>query len=136
MASFFGANYANTILEDLFDGAYIGLCTDDTEPTAAGGNITEPSGNNYSRREASYGAFTASGGTIANTAYLYFDEATASWGNIKYIIVCDAATGTGDHVRYVGELSSSITVNANTVPLFRPGNFSVTITAVTPSQSA
>ena len=134
MASFFGANYANTILTNLFTNAYIGLST--TAPTAAGGNVTEPSGNGYGRVAANSGSFSASGGIITNGSYIYFEEATASWGTITHIIVCDSATGDGDHVLYVGELTSGITIAANTVPLFRPGAFSVTITDVSPSQSA
>ena len=134
MASFFGANYANTILADLFDGAYIGLST--TTPTASGGNITEPSAaNGYKRLAAAGGEFTASQGTITNTEYLYWPEATASWGSISHIIICDSATLTdvGNHVRYVGELTNAITVAQYTVPLFRPNALAVTITDVSPS---
>ena len=130
MASYITSNYANTILGNMFSGAYIGLST--TEPTKAGANITEPAtANGYARVAASQGGFIALSGTIRNANYVYFPEATASWGTVTHLIVSGSSSrssGTDSSLRYVGELTASVAVGANTVPLFRPNALSVTIT--------
>ena len=130
MASYITDSYANTILSNMFSGAYIGLST--TEPTKAGANITEPAAaNGYARVAASAGSFSASGGTIKNTKYIYFPEAAAAWGTVTHLIVSGSSarsSGTDSSLRYVGELTASVAVGANTVPLFRPNALSVTIT--------
>ncbi len=127
MASFFSTAYIGTILTSLFSGAHIALST--TEPTAAGGNITEPSASDgYARVAASSGGFAVSNGAISNGNYLYWPEATASWGTVRYIALMSAANG--GTMRYAGEITPSggVAVGANTVPLFRPGALSVAIT--------
>lgn len=71
---------------------YVGLST--TTPTAAGGNVTEPSGGAYARvamPAASWGS--ASNGTITNTAAINFPTATAAWGTVVSVVVFDAASG-------------------------------------------
>lgn len=121
----FTSSYADTILKDLFSGAYIALST--TTPTAAGGNVTEPSGNGYARAAASDGSFSASGGVITNGKYVYFPEATASWGTITHM--CLHTASSGGTLRYFGALNSSVSVGANTVPLFKPGTISIALDA-------
>lgn len=132
MASFFGNNYVGTILQNLFSGAYIALST--TAPTAAAGNITEPaSASGYARVAASTGGMTVTGSTITNGNYIYWPEATAGWGTVKYIVLTSAQSAaiTASNMRYAGEISPSggVSVGANTVPLFRPGALSVSITS-------
>ena len=64
-------NYSNTMLQNLFSGAYIGLST--TQPNVEGAGVTEPaSGTGYARVAASAGGFSASNGAITNNNYLYF----------------------------------------------------------------
>ena len=128
MASFFSTTYIGTILINLFSGSYIALST--TAPTAAGGNITEPSAaSGYARVAASTGGMTVSGNTITNGNFIYWPEATASWGTVTYIALMTAASGGS--MRYAGEITPSggVSVGANTVPLFRPGALSVSITS-------
>ena len=129
MASFFTSSYAGTILSNLFSGAYIGLST--STPTDTGTNITEPGTSaGYARVAASTGGMTVTDGTITNQNYIYYPESTASWGTVTYLFLSSSSSvgTTGSTVRYIGELTSSVAIGADTVPLFRPGALSVTIT--------
>lgn len=122
----FTSSYANTILTNLFSGAYIALST--TTPTAAGGNVSEPpSAAGYERVAASEGSFSASGGKITNTKYIYYPEATASWGTPSHM--CLYTGKTDGTLRYFGALTSAQPVGANTVPLFKPETISIALDA-------
>lgn len=120
----FTTSYANTILTSLFSGAKLALST--TTPTAAGGNVTEPAAaNGYARAAANDGGFSASDRTITNSKYVYYPEATASWGTITHLCVYSS----GGTLQYFGALNSSVPVPANTVPLFKPGTIQISLDA-------
>lgn len=119
----FTTAYANSILSSLFKDTSIALST--TTPNAAGGNVTEPAASaGYARSSSSDASFSTSGHdrVIKNTKYVYFPEATESWGTITYM--CLMAAGT---LRYFGALNTPVTVPANTVPLFKPGAISISL---------
>ena len=61
-----------------------------------------------------------------NKEIIFYPEASASWGTLTHFGLYSAANG-GNLILY-GALSSPITVAANYVPLFRAGNFSLTLT--------
>lgn len=118
--------YANTILTNLFSGAYIGLSS--TEPDADGGNITEPpSSNGYARVAASQGGFSASNKQIKNNNYIYFPLATSDWGTCPYLCIFDSS-GSNAKLRYYGALSNVQEIVADTVPLFRPNALEIHFT--------
>lgn len=123
----FTTDYANTILTSLFSGAYIALTTASPSASSTGSNLSEPSGNGYARAQASQGSFSASARTIKNTKYVYYPEATGSWGTITHMCVCSAETG--GQLRYYGALNSSVSVSANTVPLFKPQTIQISLDA-------
>lgn len=118
-------NYANTMLQNLFSGSFIGLST--TEPQVDGTGVTEPpAGTGYSRVSASSGGFTAADGTVSNNNYLYFPEATISWGTVGYLCVFDGASNSAK-LRYFGALTTPKPIEVNSVPLFRPGSVNVSV---------
>ena len=118
-------NYSNTMLQNLFSGAYIGLST--TQPNVEGTGVTEPaSGTGYARVAASAGGFSASNGAITNNNYLYFPEATVSWGTVLYLCVFEGSSSSA-RLRYFGALTAAKTVEANSVPLFRPGSINISV---------
>lgn len=118
-------NFANTLLSSIFANGYIGLSG--TKPGIDGTGVSEPAGSSgYKRVAAAGGSFTASDGTITNSAYLYFPEATTGWGNVSYLCVFDGS-GSGANLRYFGALKSSKDIEANAVPLFRPGSINVSV---------
>jgi hypothetical protein len=66
---------------------HMGLTT--TTPTAGGTNITEPTGNNYSRIQVTNSGTTwdaAVDGTADNGAALTWPVASGSWGVCTYVV--------------------------------------------------
>ena len=110
---------------------YLGLSS--TVPTGDGTNFTEPpSASGYARaiiglqnQVATQVMDLPSGGVTQNKDIIFFPEASASWGTLTHFGLFSAPTG-GTLVLY-GALSEPITVAANYVPLFRVGNFSLTL---------
>ena len=118
-------SYSNTMLQNLFSGAYIGLST--TQPSVDGTGVTElASGTGYARVSANGGSFAASNGAITNNSYLYFPEATVSWGTVLYLCVFDGSASSA-RLRYFGALTAAKTIEANSVPLFRPGSINISV---------
>ncbi len=66
---------------------YVGLSTGSFGEDNSG---TELSGNNYTRKEATFSA--ASSGSITNSATVEFNAATGAWGTITSFGVFDAST--------------------------------------------
>lgn len=126
----FTTNYANTILTNLVKGVYCALTTAAPTATSSGSTIVEPStANGYKRVQitATNGDFSAAERVLTNGAYIYFPEATASWGTITHLCFCD--TESSGTLRYFGALNSPVAVAANTVPLFRPQAISISLDA-------
>ncbi len=101
---------------------YIGFSK--TAPNISGGNVTEPNGNGYARIPLnSLGA--PANGLVSNTAPVEFAESTAAWGTLTHYVIYDAATG-GNLLMY-GALTSSRTVEGNTVMLFKAGELKLSV---------
>ena len=115
---------------------YLALST--TAPNANGGNVSEPASNvGYSRVGIGITAFTNQNifpndpiydqandqYSITNQADIQFPEATGSWGTITHFAIYDAKTG--GHLIAYGALNSSITPAANTVPIVRAGQMTI-----------
>lgn len=109
-------------------GFYVGLSS--TMPTAAGGNATEPSGNNYSRQAIT--AFTApSNGVVSNAADIEFGRSSGIWfdrtNQCKYWVLFDG-TGSGAHVLAAGTLQKPLTILGNATITFAAGAIKFTLT--------
>lgn len=73
-------------------GVWLAVST--TTPTNAGTNVTEPSGNNYSRVQVTSGVWSAaSSGSKQNNALISFPTASGSWGTLTHGVLYDAVTG-------------------------------------------
>lgn len=109
--------FANGFLDRMFRNqaftiaaTYAALST--TTPTDAGGNITEPSGNNYARpvinvqggASPAWGAVGSS--TVNNANAVAFNVPSGSWGAITYIVVYDAIT-TGNAMGFASTTSQT-----------------------------
>ena len=134
---------ANELLEQLFHTTgttktyyYIGLST--TAPNPDGSNFTEPqipSGavdddrnpitvNEYQRVSLQNAMGAASNAIIKNSAIIFFNEAEHyGWGTITHFGIFTAKTG-GTPIFY-GELSSSVQIPQNYIPIFRAGKLQV-----------
>ena len=126
----FTTNYANTILTSLFSGAYIALATSAPTATTSGSGLAEPpTAAGYARTAASAGSFNATARKIKNKAYIYFPEATDSWGTITHMCVVDSANRGSGNLRYFGALNSPVSVPPNSVPLFKPNTINISLDA-------
>lgn len=124
----------NEILDHLFGGAtydvpatlYIGLST--TTPTDAGGNITEPSGNNYARCSVTNDKDSwtdAASGALENEVDFTFNTASGSWGTISHFVLYDASS-EGNALAF-GALSESKAVGSGDTPKFNAGDLDITL---------
>lgn len=126
----FTTTYANTILANLASGSYVALTTAAPTANSTGSNLSEPSSaNGYARVavNSTNGNFAAAARVLTNGSYIYFPEATASWGTITHM--CFVSAASGGALRYFGALNSSVSVGANTVPLFKPGTINISLDA-------
>lgn len=130
----------NALGTSSYSTAYLALSS--TAPNADGTNVTEPSGNGYVRIPVRYNIISGTQQyvnnfpteptydsendkyTITNTRDIYFYEATGSWGTLGYFAIYDQQTG-GNVLAY-GSLTNSISPTANTIPVVRAGNLTIT----------
>ena len=103
---------------------YIGLSK--TTPTAAGGNVSEPSGGGYARIAMS-NMSAPSSGVVKNSQEIAFAEATVSWGSITYVVVYDAATG-GNLLMY-SALPAAKNITSGDQARFKTGSLTFTVKA-------
>lgn len=109
------------------------LALSSTEPQKDGTGVTEPSGNGYARKligQSNYSSYWMMGepkdNVSTNDKEIHFDEATGDWPN-TYQWVCIYNQSTGGNLIAWGKLSTAITVKANTVPLIRVGQLTISI---------
>lgn len=122
----------NSLLDHIFtDPAYtppatLYLALSTTTPTDAGGNFTEPSGNNYSRVAAVAANFSAAAaGSKTNTAVLDFPQASGSWGTLTYFGIYDASTS--GNLIMTGVLSASVAIASGDIARFAASSIVVTL---------
>lgn len=125
----------NELLDHAFGAAtwtppatlYVGLST--TTVTDAGGNITEPSGNNYSRVAVTNNATNfpaASGGAKSNGTAITFPTASGSWGTVTDLFISDASSG-GNILAY-DDLAVAKAVTSGDTVSFAIGDLDLTLT--------
>jgi len=108
---------------------YVGLWTATLVDASTGSTAGEPSGGAYARVAVTNDGsnFDApAGGATANTLLIAFPMATASWGTITYVGICDAASA-GNLIAY-GSLTTPAAVAIYDTVLFQPGELDITIT--------
>lgn len=137
MASGFSDYFEEKVLGYLFGNVayslpatyYVGLWTATLSDASTGSTAGEPSGGSYARVSVSNNTsnFDAvSGGATANTNLLTFPMASASWGTITYVGICDASTA-GNLIAYA-ELGTPISVAQYDTVIFKPGDLDITLT--------
>jgi len=101
---------------------YAALFTAD--PTDSGSLTNEVTGGSYARQSITWG--TISNGSIANSAAVTFPVATASWGTITHVGICDL--GSAGNMMYHGALGTSKTVGTGDQVSFAIGALTVSET--------
>lgn len=125
----------NEMLDHVFGGGdysrpvtlYIGLST--TTITDAGGNITEPSGGNYSRAAVTNNSTNfpaASSGAKSNGTKIEFSTPSAGWGEVTDFFVADASS-SGNILGY-GQLTIAKTINNGDPAYFDIGELDISLT--------
>lgn len=137
MASGFSDYFENKVVGYLFGNVayslpatyYVGLWTASLSDASTGSTAGEPSGGSYARVSVTNNSSNfdaASGGATANTNLITFPMATASWGTVTYVGLCDASTG-GNLIAYA-QLGTSISVAQYDTVIFKPGDLDITLT--------
>lgn len=121
----FSIKTANAILNSYVKPKYMGLFTAAPTDSSAGVTFTEISGAGYARANLSVPMANAENRAITNAEIIYFPEAEANWGTATHFGIFDAKTG-GEPIIY-GALDAPVTVPVNYVPLFRVGQFNLTL---------
>lgn len=105
------------------------LAASTSTPAEDGTNITEPSGNNYSRLDVGGSDFDAATDAdpseIDNTGTLSFPTASGSWGTITHVVLFDASSGGNAIAVYA--LSASKAIGASDTLEFAAGDLSLTL---------
>lgn len=126
------SNYAeDELLDHVLGGAdytapgtlYLALSTATITDSTTGTTITEPSGNNYSRKSVTNNSTNfpaASGGSKSLNVTQAFATPSGSWGTITDMAVIDAAS-TGNILTFT-VLSASKTINSGNTVEFASGN--------------
>lgn len=101
---------------------YVALCTAVVSDSDTGTTITEPSGGAYARKQVNVNGGSsptwdlAAGTTpteVDNTHAITFPQATADWGTIVAVAICDAAT-LGNLLVYDNEMTDQDVDNGDT----------------------
>lgn len=119
---------ANALLDSLFGSAspatyYFGLST--TQPTSAGGNITEPSGGAYARVSVTNNSTNfpaAASRSKSNGTAITFPSPSGSWGTVGWWVIMTASSG--GTMRSSGALNNASTIaSGDPAPAFGVGAF-------------
>lgn len=110
---------------------YVGLATEAPTETTTGTTVSEPSGGAYARvskTNNSTNFSAASSSTKTNATDVDFPTPTASWGTVRYWILCDASSG-GNLLMW-GRLSTPITIASGAAPTLAAGAMSIRIASL------
>lgn len=108
-------------------GFYLGLSS--TKPTAAGGNVSEPSGNNYARVQIT--AFTTpANGVVKNKSAISFPQSTGIWfpatAKASYWVLFDGS-GSSANVLSSGAITEPTIVWTGAVITIAKESISITL---------
>ncbi len=137
MASYNTTYFKTMLIRNIFGNGdpalpssyFIGLST--TTPTLAGGSVTEPSGNGYSRVqiERNSSSFIYTNGTASNADNITFPASTGSWGVCTHYVIFSEASG-GNLLMY-GTLNNARTIEADTTVYLPKGQVQFSVVDVT-----
>lgn len=127
---------AEELLDHMFRNAaysapdtYIGLVTAVSADDDDGDTITEVSGGSYAREQVEPNGGSsptwdaAAAGLVDNTHDITFTTATASWGTVVGVVICDAAT-SGNLLFYDNDMGDQAVGDGDTV-VFSAGDLDV-----------
>lgn len=121
------SNYAaNGFLDRMFrnqaftvSANYVGLTTAAPSDSSTGSSITEVTGGSYARVEIAEAGGTnptweaVSGGAVQNEEAITFPTASASWGTITNMVICDASSA--GNLLWYGDITDQAVGSGSTV---------------------
>lgn len=123
----FSIAQANSLLNSNVKGKYMGLFSSaPTDSQTDGVTFTELSGAGYARTLLSQPIKNAENRSITNDEIIFFPEAESNWGTATHFGIFNSKE-SGQPIIY-GALESAVTIQTNYVPLFRVGQFRLTLT--------
>ena len=90
-------------------------------------NEISTSGTAYARQTATFAAASTSTGSATSSATITFPTATANWGTVYALAVCDNATAGAANVLYWGNLDSPKVIETGDTFQIQSGNLTVTL---------
>lgn len=130
---------ANKLLDLMFRNqaytkpdTYLALVTVVATDSMTGSTITEPSGNNYARKQVNPNGGSsptwdaASGGAISNTHAITFATPSGSWGTIVGVVITSAAAA-GDAIVFDNANVVDQAVDSGDTVQFAIGDFDVSL---------
>ena len=108
---------------------YVGLFTSNANlelNSLANSTEISTSGTAYVRTAGTFGN-AASGGSISNSASITFPTATADWGVVTHVAICDGPTRAAGNVMYYGQLTTSKNVTIGDTFTINSNNLTVTL---------
>lgn len=134
---------SNELLDHCFNNAaftttagstFVALCTAVVSDSSTGATITEPGGGSYARVEVNENGGSsptwdlAASGVVDNTHAITFTTATASWGTIVAVAICDSlTTGAGNLLFYDNDMTDKAVGDGDTAE-FAIGDLDITMT--------
>lgn len=107
----------------------IALCTDAVVASDTGSTIPEVSGGDYARvavgRDDSYWDLAI--GQILNVAAITYPQATANWGEVKYVAFLDDVTLGMGNLLFFGALTAPKIINTGSTFEFQAGQLTTTL---------
>lgn len=104
---------------------YLALFTADPGEASSFTNEISTSGTAYARQTITFAA--AASGSAASSATVTFPTATASWGTITHVAVCDGATAGAGNQLFYGAVTTSKTIDTGDTFQVSSGNLTVAL---------
>jgi hypothetical protein len=104
---------------------YVALHTSDPGEASSFSGEISTSGTAYSRKAVTFAA--AASGSAASSATVTFDTATASWGTITHISICDGATAGAGNQLFYGAVTTSKAIDTGDTFQITSGNLTVSL---------
>jgi hypothetical protein len=104
---------------------YLALFTADPGEASSFTNEISTSGTAYSRQAITFAA--AASGSAASNATVTFSTATASWGTITHVAVCDGGTAGAGNQLFYGAVTTSKTIDTGDTFQVSSGNLTVAL---------
>lgn len=106
-------------------GLYLALFTADPGEASSFAAEVSTTGTAYARQAVTFAA--ASNGTSATNATVTFPAATASWGTITHVAICDGSTAGAGNQLFYGPVTTSKTIDTGDTFQVTSGNLTVSL---------